>query len=156
MWFCPSCFWFFWGAWGSRSGRIRFLLLFYSRKCTLVQPPSPPRVRGLPSPPDSGRRAARASRRRGRRGGRTEPILLSIAKNAYCFYDVCGYPKMPVVCFCEEDKIGWVADGGVLDARAKRGLVITPGQRWTSKDGKTVVLWSTARAVAVSCPGTTK
>ena len=36
---------------------------------------------------------------------------------------------MPVVCFCEEDKIGWVADGGVLDARAKEKLVITPGAK---------------------------
>ena len=36
---------------------------------------------------------------------------------------------MPVVCFCEEDKIGWVADGSALDARGKRGLVITPGAK---------------------------
>ena len=55
--------------------------------------------------------------------------------------DVCGYPKMPVVCFCEEDQIGWVADGSALDARGKRGLVITPGQRWTSKDGEKTVVY---------------
>ncbi|GHP12432.1 hypothetical protein PPROV_001116000 [Pycnococcus provasolii] len=36
---------------------------------------------------------------------------------------------MPVVCFCDEDKIGWVADGSALDARGKRGLVITPGAK---------------------------
>ena len=34
---------------------------------------------------------------------------------------------MPVVCFCEEDSIDWVADGAALDARGKRGLNISPG-----------------------------
>ena len=37
------------------------------------------------------------------------------------------HPKMPVVCFCEEDSIDWVADGAALDARGKRGLNISPG-----------------------------
>ncbi|XRB14364.1 hypothetical protein RI054_08g42030 [Pseudoscourfieldia marina] len=51
----------------------------------------------------------------------------TVKGNAYSFDHVCGYSGMPVVCFCEEDEIGWVADGGDLDVRAKETLVITPG-----------------------------
>ncbi|XRA97107.1 integrase catalytic domain-containing protein [Pycnococcus provasolii] len=53
----------------------------------------------------------------------------TVKGNAYSFNDVCGYSGMPVVCFCEEDEIGWVADGGDLDTRAKEKLVITPGAK---------------------------
>ena len=91
-------FCFFGGLLGIPLGSDSLSIVVLFEEVYEVQPPSPPRVRGLPSPPDSGRRAARTSRRRGRRGGRTEPILLSIAKNAYCFYDVCdfaGTPKCP-------------------------------------------------------------
>jgi len=47
--------------------------------------------------------------------------------NRYFFEGVCGYNGMPVLCFCEADNIGWVAYGGVLDARGKHVLAITPG-----------------------------
>ena len=53
----------------------------------------------------------------------------AVTGNAYNFSKVCGYSGMPVVCFCEEEKIGWVADGSALDARAKEKLVITPGAK---------------------------
>ena len=55
-----------------------------------------------------------------------------VFRNTYMFNDVLGYGDMPVLCFCEKDSTGWVADGSVLEARNKRILYITPGSKYES------------------------
>ena len=54
-------------------------------------------------------------------------------RNYYYFRHVHGYTGMPVVCWCEADKVGWVADGTALDARTTKNLDITPDASLESK-----------------------
>jgi hypothetical protein len=56
--------------------------------------------------------------------------------NGYMFANVLGYSEMPVLCFCEKDSTGWVADGSLLEAKNKRHLYITPGSK--SESGTTL------------------
>lgn len=51
----------------------------------------------------------------------------AIGHTDYEFQHVHGYTRMPVVCWCEAEEIGWVADGTALDARTTSKLDITPG-----------------------------
>ena len=44
----------------------------------------------------------------------------AIGHTDYEFQHVHGYTRMPVVCWCEAEEIGWVADGTALDARTTR------------------------------------
>lgn len=55
-----------------------------------------------------------------------------VFNNSYLFRNVLGYDDMPVICFCEKDSIGWVADGRVLESRNKKFLCITPGSKYES------------------------